>query len=163
VSKNNSRASIDETTKFLFDAPCPAIIDLITRLFPIDLTCDSEIVRLSSECISHPGFSRNLPDIVFRVRASNGANSFIHIEVQTEHDGMMDLRMVKYGYLISASRSRFDHDECRVIAIHHQVVMYLEKHIGVTQGNLQKTLMRRSLMGVFIIFLHICHRKKLLN
>ncbi len=128
MSKNNSRATIDETTKFLFDAPGPAIIDLITRLFPIDLNRDSEIVRLSSECISHPGFSRSLPDIVFRVRDSNGADSFIHIEVQTEHDGMMDLRMVKYGYLIGASRSRFDHDECRVIEIPHQVVMYLEEH-----------------------------------
>jgi hypothetical protein len=41
---------------------------------------------------------------------------------------MMDLRMVKYGYLIGASRSRFDHDECRVIEIPHQVVMYLEEH-----------------------------------
>jgi hypothetical protein len=41
---------------------------------------------------------------------------------------MMDVRMVKYGYLIGESRSEIDSDDIRVITIPHQVVIYLEEH-----------------------------------
>ncbi|MCA1917721.1 hypothetical protein, partial [Methanospirillum hungatei] len=84
--------------------------------------------RVSSEYISHPGFSRHLPDIVLAVHDKTGPDPLFHIEIQTEYDGMMDLRMVKYGYLIGASRSQIDEDDTRIISIPHQVVIYLEEH-----------------------------------
>ena len=73
-------------------------------------------------------FSRHLPDIVLAVHDGTGPDPLFHIEIQTEHDGMMDLRMVKYGYLIGASRSQMDENDTRIISIPHQVVMYLEDH-----------------------------------
>ena len=129
VSQDNSRAAIDETAKFLFDASDHAIIDFISRIFSIHIDkATAEITRVSSEYISHPGFSRHLPDIVLAVHDKTGPDPLFHIEIQTEHDGMMDLRMVKYGYLIGASRSQMDEDDTRIISIPHQVVIYLEEH-----------------------------------
>ena len=119
MSKDNSRAAIDETAKFLFDAPDHAIIDFISRIFSIHIDkATAEIIRVSSEYISHPGFSRHLPDIVLSVHDKTGPEPLFHIEIQTEHDGMMDLRMVKYGYLIGASRSQMDENDTRIISIH---------------------------------------------
>ena len=129
MSHENSRALIDETAKFLFDASDQALLDFICRIFSVQLNKNTaEIIRVSSEYISHPGFSRHLPDIVLAVHDGTGPDPIFHIEIQTEHDGMMDLRMVKYGYLIGASRSQMDENDARIISIPHQVVMYLEEH-----------------------------------
>jgi len=129
VSHENSRALIDETAKFLFDASDQALLDFICRIFSIQINKETaEIIRVSSEFISHPGFSRHFPDIVLAVHDGTGPDPLFHIEIQTEHDGMMDLRMVKYGYLIGASRSQMDENDTRIISIPHQVVIYLEDH-----------------------------------
>ena len=129
MSHENSRALIDETAKFLFDASDQALLDFICRIFSVQLNKNTvEIIRVSSEYVSHPGFSRHLPDIVLAVHDGTGPDPLFHIEIQTEHDGMMDLRMVKYGYLIGASRSQMDENDTRIISIPHQVVKYLEDH-----------------------------------
>ena len=144
MSQENSRALIDETAKFLFDAPDQVLIDFICRIFSIQMNKDTdEIIRVSSEYISHPSFSRHLPDIVLAVHDGTGPDPLFHIEIQTEHDGMMDLRMVKYGYLIGASRSQMDDDDSRIISIPHQVVIYLEEHKRI-----------RDDLKVKIIFMH---------
>lgn len=129
MNQDNSRALIDETARFLFDAPNQALIDFISHIFSIPMDKKTaQITRVSSEYISHPGFSRHLPDIVLEVHDGTGTDPLFHIEIQTGHDGMMDLRMVKYGYLIGASRSQMDPDETRIISIPHQVVLYLKEH-----------------------------------
>jgi len=69
-----------------------------------------------------------LPDIVLEIRGAERKGARIHVEIQTGHDGMMDLRMVRYGYLIGVGTSNKDSDDIRVITIPHQVVVYLEEN-----------------------------------
>jgi hypothetical protein len=73
-----------------------------------------------------PVFTRSFPDIVLEIREQK--NVLCHIEIQSDYDSYMDLRMVKYGHLIGAARSEINDDSVRVITIPHQVVIYLEEN-----------------------------------
>lgn len=55
-----------------------------------------------------------------------------HVEVQTEYDRMMDIRMVRYGYLIGTARSEINNNDIRVTTIPHQVVIYLEENSRIS-------------------------------
>jgi hypothetical protein len=130
VTYEDERAKIDETAKYLFTASKNAIVDFISQTFPIIIQKERvEIELLTTEYISHnPGFSRFFPDIVLKITGLSDKDPLIHIEIQTEHDGTMDLRMVKYGYIIGASKTEVNSENVRVIFIPHQVVIYLEEN-----------------------------------
>lgn len=130
MTSKDERAKIDETAKYLFTASNSALIDFISGIFSIQLDKDTtEIVRVSTEYITNnPALSKHLPDIVLEIRGTERKDYRIHVEIQTSHDGMMDLRMVKYGYIIGAETASKDPDDIKVITIPHQVVIYLEEN-----------------------------------
>jgi len=78
-----------------------ALIDFITQIFSIPIRKEAtDIIRVSAEYISpSPGFSRHLPDIVLQTRGGSEKEPHIHIDIQTEHDGMMNMRMENTGIL----------------------------------------------------------------
>lgn len=123
-----SRAKTDEVSKYIFTASKPALLDFISAIFHIPLNKDEvEISLMSSEYITEgPSFSKVQPDIVLEIRGKTEDNLWIHIEVQTKHNSTMDLRMVKYGYIIGTNKSEINEDFIRVITIPHKVVIYLE-------------------------------------
>ena len=130
----NDRIRIDETAKYIFSASKPSIIDLISGIFQIPLDRENvEISLVSGEFISGTSpFSKYLADIVLEIRRASDTELLVHIEIQTGHDSMMDIRMVRYGYLIGESRSAVTPDCIRVITIPHQVVLYLEEDKRIT-------------------------------
>ena len=130
----NDRIQIDETAKYIFSASKPAIIDLITGIFHVPLDRENvEVSLVSGEFISGTSpFSKYLADIVLEIRRASDTELLVHIEIQTGHDSMMDIRMVRYGYLIGESRSAVTPDRIRVITIPHQVVLYLEEDKRIT-------------------------------
>ena len=125
---------IDEAAKFLFTASNDTLIEFLSAIFSLPLNKETlRVVPVSTEYISHsPVYSRHYPDIVLEVRGLSDEHPLFHVEIQTGYDSMMDMRMVKYGYLIGASRSEIDSDDIRVITIPHQVVIYLEEHSRIT-------------------------------
>ena len=121
---------IDEAAKFLFTASNDTLIQVLSAIFSLPFNKETlRVVPVSTEFISNsPGYSRHYPDIVLEVREIADEHPLFHVEIQTGYDSLMDVRMVKYGYLIGASRSEIDSDDIRVITIPHQVVIYLEEH-----------------------------------
>lgn len=130
MTNSDERAKIDETAKYLFTASNKALIDFISGIFTISLDRETtEVVRVSTEYIAHnPRLSKHLPDIVLEIKEPDKRESKVHVEIQTNHDGMMDLRMVRYGYLIGVANASKEPDDIRVITIPHQVVIYLEEN-----------------------------------
>ena len=126
-----ARLEINSVSLQLFqDVIKDTIIDFISGTFSISLDKETtEIVRVSTEVITNnQGLTKHLPDIVLEIRGAERKDYRIHVEIQTTHDGMMDLRMVKYGYLIGAESASKDNDDIRVITIPHQVEIYLEEN-----------------------------------
>ena len=134
VNADDDRVKIDEAAKYLFTAPNETLILLLSRLFGIRLDTETvRVVQISAEYILHnPGYARYYPDIVFEVQGLSDNRPLFHVEVQTEYDRMMDIRMVRYGYLIGAARSEVHDDAVRVITIPHQVVLYLEENSRIS-------------------------------
>ncbi len=130
VSPDEYRVKIDEAAKFLFTASNDTLIEFLSAIFSLPLNKETlRVVPISTEYISHcPVYSRHYPDIVLEVRGLSNEHPLFHVEIQTGYNSMMDVRMVKYGYLIGESRSEIDSDNIRVITIPHQVVIYLEEH-----------------------------------
>ncbi|KAF5069258.1 hypothetical protein DSECCO2_234690 [anaerobic digester metagenome] len=130
MSPDEYRVKIDEAAKFLFTASNDTLIQVLSAIFSLPFNKETpRVVPVSTEFISNsPGYSRHYPDIVLEVREIADEHPLFHVEIQTGYDSLMDVRMVKYGYLIGASRSEIDSDDIRVITIPHQVVIYLEEH-----------------------------------
>jgi hypothetical protein len=55
--------------------------------------------------------------MVLEVHGLSDEHPFFHVEIQTGYDSLMDVRMVKYGYLIGTSRLEIDFDDISVITI----------------------------------------------
>jgi len=130
VNPDEYRVKIDEAAKFLFTASNDTLIEFLSAIFSLPLDKKNlRVVPISTEYISPgPVYSSHYPDIVLEVRGLSDDYPLFHVEIQTGYDSMMDVRMVKYRYLIGESRSEIDSANIRVISIPHQAVIYFEEH-----------------------------------